>query len=58
MAKTAKKKKKAAVSAKKPARTAAHQAKVAECVSCLLELHKLQAVLLAQLSREIQRKSR
>jgi hypothetical protein len=53
MAKSAKKRRKAAVSGKKVGKTAAQQAKVAECVSCLLELHKLQGVLLAQLSREI-----
>jgi len=53
MAKSARKKKKAAISAKKPKKSAADRTKTAEYVSCLLELHKLQGVLLAELHKEI-----
>jgi len=50
MAKTSEKKTKKQVSTKK---TAKKQAKIAENVDCLIELHKLQGILLAQLRKEI-----
>ncbi len=53
MAKTARKKKKKAVSAKKSAKTAAGKSKAAEYVGCLLELHKLQGLLLSHLCKEV-----
>jgi hypothetical protein len=40
-------------SAKKAKKTGESQTKAAEYVGCLLELHKLQGVLLTQLSREV-----
>jgi hypothetical protein len=39
--------------AKKAPKTAKGQTKATEYVSCLLELHKLQGVLLNQLSKEV-----
>jgi hypothetical protein len=39
--------------AKKTKKTAKGQTKTAEYVSCLLELHKLQGVLLKQLEKEV-----
>ena len=53
MAKTTKSKPKTAASKKKPAKTAAQQSKAAEYVGCLLELHKLQGLLLSHLRKEI-----
>jgi hypothetical protein len=44
---------KGAKRAKKAPKTAKGQTKAAEYVSCLLELHKLQGVLLNRLRREI-----
>jgi hypothetical protein len=44
---------KGAKRAKNAPKTTKGQTKAAECVSCLLELHKLQRVLLNQLRREI-----
>ena len=54
MAKYVRKRAKRAISAKKAKKTAQRQTKAAEYLSCLLELHKLQGVLLAQLRKEIQ----
>jgi len=53
MAKPAKRKPKAAGPAKKSQKPIRGQAKAAEYVSCLLELHKLQGVLLSHLQKEI-----
>jgi hypothetical protein len=53
MAKTIKRKPKRAASKKKPAKTAAQHSKAAEYVGCLLELHKLQGLLLSHLLKEI-----
>lgn len=56
MAKSARKKTKGtrlAKEMKKAKKTAKGQTKAAEYVGCLLELHKLQGVLLTQLKREI-----
>jgi len=50
MAKSTRKKTKGAISSKK---TTKAQTKVAEYLDCLLELHKLQGVLLAQLHKEV-----
>jgi hypothetical protein len=47
------KKRKRATSAKKPKKTTKGQTKAAEYVSHLLELHKLQGVLLARLGKEV-----
>jgi hypothetical protein len=44
---------KGAKEAKKSKKTTKGQTKAAEYVGCLLELHKLQGVLLARLRREI-----
>jgi len=41
------------ISEKELKRFSDKKAKLAECVSCLAELHKLQGILLAQLNREI-----
>ena len=54
MAKSARKRTKRAISAKKTEKTARRQTKAAEYVSNLLQLHKLQGVLLAQLNKEVQ----
>jgi len=53
MAKSARKKAKTAITAKKSRKAGAEQSKVAEYVGCLLELHKLQGLLLSQLRKEI-----
>ena len=56
MAKSTREKTKSAISArkaKKPKKTTKGQTKAAEYVNCLLELHKLQGVLLAQLRKEV-----
>ncbi len=53
MAKSARKKTKRAVPAKKKGETARGQSKAAEYVGCLLELHKLQGLLLTHLRKEI-----
>jgi len=53
MAKSGKKKAKGAISAKKGKRTTKSQTKAAEYVSCLLELHKLQGVLLKELGKQV-----
>jgi len=53
MAKSARKKAKAALSAKKSGKTEKGQSKAAEYVSHLLELHKLQGMLLAKLDKEV-----
>jgi len=53
MAKSTRKKTKGAISAQKAGKTAAAQTKAGEYISCLLELHKLQGILLAQLHKEI-----
>ena len=56
MAKSTRKKAKGAISAKKPKKSkkaTKGQAKAAEYIDCLLELHKLQGVLLKQLTKEI-----
>jgi hypothetical protein len=53
MAKSAKKKAKKAIFAKKSKKMTAGQTKAAEYVSNLLKLHKLQGTLLARLKKEI-----
>jgi len=56
MAKSTREKTKSAISAKKAKKSkkgAKGQTKAAEYVSCLLELHKLQGVLLTQLHKEV-----
>ena len=50
MAKSARKKTKPATTVKK---TAKRQTKAAECVDSLLELHKLQGLLLAKLRKQV-----
>ena len=52
MAKSKRKKMKAAVSAKKGKKTASGQTKAAEYVGYLWELHRLQGVLLSRLDKE------
>ncbi len=42
---------------RKTKKTTKGQTKAAEYVSCLLELHKLQGVLLSRLDKEVKRKS-
>ena len=54
MAKAARKKTKRAVSAKKTRKTKKGQAKAVEYIDCLLELYKLQRVLLTRLREELQ----
>jgi len=54
MTKTIKKKTKKQVSAQKTRKITPSQTKAAEYVGYLLELHKLQGLLLAQLYKEIQ----
>ena len=53
MTKSTRKKARKAILAKKTKKTAKGQAKAGEYVSSLLELHKLQGVLLTQLDKEI-----
>ena len=53
MAKYIKKRGRKLTSAKKPKKTAKGQTKAAEYVSHLLELHKLQGVLLTRLGEEV-----
>jgi len=53
MAKSKRKKMKAAVSAKKREKTASGQTKAAEYVGHLWELHRLQGVLLSRLDKEV-----
>ena len=53
MAKTSGKKVKKQVIAKKTEKAVKSQTRIAENVDCLLELHKLQGVLLTQLRKEI-----
>jgi len=53
MAESTRKNTKRTISAKKTKKTAVRQTKAAELVSSLLELHKLQGVLLTQLRKEI-----
>jgi len=48
-----KKRAKETIPAKKVKKTTKGKTKASEHVSCLLELHKLQGVLLAQLSKEV-----
>ena len=54
MAKPARKKAKRAISARKTKKTTKSETKAAEYISCLLELHKLQGVLLNRLGKEVQ----
>lgn len=58
MAKFVGKKAKKAISAKKTERRTPGQSKTAEYVGCLLELHKLQGVLLTDLQKETRSKQR
>jgi len=53
MAKSARKKTKKVKPAKKTKKMAASQTKAAEYISSLLELHKLQGVLLTRLKKQI-----
>ena len=53
MAKSIKKRVKGTIPAKKSKKTAKGQTKAAEYISCLLELHKLQGILLTHLEREV-----
>ena len=53
MAKATRKKTKKAITAKKLGKAGGEQSKVAEYVNCLLELHKLQGLLLSHLCKEI-----
>ncbi len=53
MAKSTKKSRKKAILTKKMKKTAKSQTKAAEYVSSLLELHKLQGVLLKRLDKEV-----
>jgi len=53
MAKSTRKNTKRTISAKKTKKTAVRRKKAAELISSLLELHKLQGVLLTQLRKEI-----
>jgi len=53
MAKSTRKNIKRTISAKKTKKTAVRRKKAAELISSLLELHKLQGVLLTQLRKEI-----
>jgi len=54
MAKSARKKTKRATSTKKPKKVTEGQTKAAEYVGHLMELHKLQGVLLTRLHKEVQ----
>jgi hypothetical protein len=54
MAEAARKKTKRITSARKTQKITKSETKAAEYVSCLLELHKLQGVLLHQLGKEVQ----
>lgn len=53
MAKSTRRGTKGRISAKKSKKTSKGQTKAAEYLDCLLELHKLQGVLLAQLRKEV-----
>jgi len=53
MAKAIKQKPKKSASAKKSSKTARDQAKAAEYVGCLIELHKLQGLLLSHLRKQL-----
>lgn len=53
MAKSIRKKTKGTISEKKSRKTTKRKTNAAECIDCLLELHKLQGVLLAQLEKEV-----
>lgn len=53
MTKNARKKTKVKISKKKTQKTLKDKTKAAECVKHLLELHKVQGVLLVQLSKEV-----
>ena len=53
MAKSTRKRVKGTISAKKIKRTTKAKTRAVECIDCLLELHKLQGELLAQLAKEI-----
>jgi hypothetical protein len=53
MAKLTGKKTQGKISSKRVKKTSKSQPRLAENVDCLLELHKLQGVLLAQLRKEI-----
>ena len=53
MGKSGRKKTKRAISTKKTQKTGKRQGKAAEHVRSLLELHKLQGVLLKQLEKEV-----
>lgn len=50
---TGKRTKKKTIAARKTKKTVARQTKAAELISCLVEVHKLQGVLLTQLHKEI-----
>jgi len=53
MAKSARKRTKGLISTKKKKKTTKGQTRSAEYLDCLLELHNLQGVLLAQLRKEV-----
>ena len=53
MSKSTKQRKKVANKAKKGAKKSSRQRKTVEYVNCLVELHKLQGVLLGDLRKEI-----
>ncbi len=53
MAKPKRKNTKAVISAKESKKATKGRTKTNECISCLLELHKLQGILLKQLTKEI-----
>ena len=53
MVKRTRKRTKELISAKKSKKTTKGQTKAVEYLDCLLELHELQAVLLAQLRKEV-----
>jgi len=53
MVKPTRKRTKGLVSARKSKKTTKDQRKAAEYLDCLLELHKLQGLLLAQLRKEV-----
>ena len=53
MAKSTRRGTKGRISAKKSKKTSKGQTKAAEYLDCLLELHKLQGVLLVQLRKEV-----
>jgi len=56
MAKSTQKRAKRTVPAKRQKKPAAKPKRIAEYVSCLLELHKLQGVLLTEMEKEVQSK--